>query len=160
MQCRESNDRNRERITKHHHEVSNKKRVFTLDDWGIPEKRPEIIEYEYTVGDKEPVKFEGTPQAYPDKSIQIHMEDESCARSVMTGLTTSASPKNCSSASPPFLGSSMPTYNRNSTPPTSRSTSIVHGPCSSALRRATSATTSARLSVLRAGPAQFLDRPE
>jgi hypothetical protein len=44
-----------------------------------------IIEYEYTVGDKEPVKFEGTPQGYPDKSIQIHMEDESCARSVMTG---------------------------------------------------------------------------
>ena len=51
------------------------KRVFTLDDWDIPGKQPEIGEYEYTIEDKPPVKFDGVPKRHPDKIIQIEMED-------------------------------------------------------------------------------------
>jgi len=51
------------------------KRLFTKDDWGIPGKHTEILQYEYTIEGEAPVSFSGTPKIFPDRSVQINMPD-------------------------------------------------------------------------------------
>jgi hypothetical protein len=49
--------------------------LLAIDDWGIPGKNPEIIEFEYIRGNDDPVRFTGTPERHPDRTIQIHMSE-------------------------------------------------------------------------------------
>jgi hypothetical protein len=53
------------------------RRLFTKDDWDIPNKRAEILEYEYTVEGEEPIKFTGDAEVREDKTVQVHMKDVS-----------------------------------------------------------------------------------
>jgi hypothetical protein len=56
------------------------RRLFTKDDWGIPCRRAKILQYEYNIGAGEKVAFNGDAKLFPDRSIQVNLEDASLGK--------------------------------------------------------------------------------
>jgi len=54
--------------------TQNVERLFTIDDWGIPLKSAEILEYEYTKGNESPVRFTGAPERRASGELVINLE--------------------------------------------------------------------------------------
>ena len=56
------------------------RRLFTKDDWGIPGKSSQILQYEYSIGAGPKTSFEGDAKPFPDRSIQVNMEEASLGK--------------------------------------------------------------------------------
>jgi hypothetical protein len=54
------------------------RRLFTKDDWAIPEHPSQILGYEYSIGSGPITSFRDDQKTrFPDQSVQVHLEDAS-----------------------------------------------------------------------------------